>query len=146
MVSNGGDSSASALKSSLNGSFLPTDSFLHRLPYRTDLVAPTVFLITPRDGPRRQHTVHSRTVIVFAGTCLPSHSIAAVVYYCLLRIWYRCLFRDRHPTTGLYAIILYIHNAFTSATHTCCHLLRKTLLHNVWISHRSMNPGSMLKI
>jgi hypothetical protein len=39
-ASNSGDSSASGLKSSLNGGSLPTDPFLHRLPYRTDLVAP----------------------------------------------------------------------------------------------------------
>jgi hypothetical protein len=57
MASNSGDSSASALKSSLNGGSLPTDSFLHRLPFRTDLVAPVVFLITPRHGPHRQYTI-----------------------------------------------------------------------------------------
>jgi hypothetical protein len=43
-ASNIGDSSASALKSTLNGGSLPTD-----------LVAPVVFLITSRHGPRRQH-------------------------------------------------------------------------------------------
>jgi hypothetical protein len=32
-ASNNGDSSASVLKSSLNGGFPPTDCFLHRLPY-----------------------------------------------------------------------------------------------------------------
>jgi hypothetical protein len=52
---NSGDSSASELKSSLNGGSPGTDSFLHRLPYRTDLIAATVFLITPRHGPLRQH-------------------------------------------------------------------------------------------
>jgi hypothetical protein len=30
-------------------------SSLHRLPYRTDLVAPVVFSITPRHRPRRKH-------------------------------------------------------------------------------------------
>jgi hypothetical protein len=54
-ASNSGDSSASALKPSLNGSFLPTDPFLHRLPYRIDLVAPIVFLITAWHGTCRQH-------------------------------------------------------------------------------------------
>jgi hypothetical protein len=44
-ASNSGDSSASALKSPLN--VLPAAPFLHRLPYRTDLVAPNVFFITP---------------------------------------------------------------------------------------------------
>jgi hypothetical protein len=48
-ASNNGDSSASALKSSL-----------HSLPYRTDLVALTVFLITHWHDPHRQHNVHSR--------------------------------------------------------------------------------------
>jgi hypothetical protein len=50
-----GDTSTSALKSSLNGVWLPIVSLLHRLPYRTDLVAPVVILITSRHGPRRQH-------------------------------------------------------------------------------------------
>jgi hypothetical protein len=54
-ASNSGDSSASALKSSLNGGFLPTDCFLHSLPYRTDFVAPVIFLITPGDDLRRKH-------------------------------------------------------------------------------------------
>jgi hypothetical protein len=50
-----GDSSDSARKSFLNGGSPPTDSFLHRLRNRTDTVAPVVFLITPRHGPRREH-------------------------------------------------------------------------------------------
>jgi hypothetical protein len=54
-ASNSGDSSVSALKSSLNGGSLPTVPFLHRIPYRTDLVIPVVFLITPRHGLCRQH-------------------------------------------------------------------------------------------
>jgi hypothetical protein len=55
-ASNSEESSASALKSSLNGGCLPTDSFLHRLLYRTNLVAPVVFLGTARAA----NTVHSR--------------------------------------------------------------------------------------
>jgi hypothetical protein len=35
-ASNSGDFSASALNTSLNGGFLPTDSFLHRLPYSSN--------------------------------------------------------------------------------------------------------------
>jgi hypothetical protein len=54
-ASNNGYTFASGLKSPLNGSSLLTDTFLHRLPYKTDLVAPAVFLITSRHGPRRQH-------------------------------------------------------------------------------------------
>jgi hypothetical protein len=61
-ASNSEDSSASALKSCMNGGSLPTafhllqlTLFLHRLLYRTDLVAPIVFLTTPRHGPCRQH-------------------------------------------------------------------------------------------
>jgi hypothetical protein len=54
-VCNCGDSSASGLKSTLNGCFLPTVSFPHRLPYRNDLVAPIVFLTTPLHGPSRKH-------------------------------------------------------------------------------------------
>jgi hypothetical protein len=53
---NSNDSSASALKSNLNGGSLPTDSFLHRLLYRTDLVGSVVFLVIPRHGPRRHRS------------------------------------------------------------------------------------------
>jgi hypothetical protein len=41
MASNSGDSSGSALKSSLNGSSLLTASLLHRLPYRSPLYGPS---------------------------------------------------------------------------------------------------------
>jgi hypothetical protein len=92
MASNTGDSSASTLKSSLIGGSFPTVSFLHGLPYRTDLVAPTVFFTTPWHGPRRQHTAHSRMLTVSAGTCFPSRSLVAAVYSCLLRIC--CLATD----------------------------------------------------
>jgi hypothetical protein len=54
-ASNNGYSSASVLKSALSCGSLATASFPHRLPYRTDLVAPTVFLITPLHGPSRKH-------------------------------------------------------------------------------------------
>jgi hypothetical protein len=50
-ASNSGNSSASTLKSSMNGGSIPTVPLLHRLPYRTDSVAPTVFLITLPHGP-----------------------------------------------------------------------------------------------
>jgi hypothetical protein len=43
-ASNNGDSSASALKSSLNGGSLATDPFLHKRSYCTDFVTPIVFL------------------------------------------------------------------------------------------------------
>jgi hypothetical protein len=80
-ASNSGDSSASDLKSSLNVGSLPTDSFLHSLPYRTDLDATVVFLITPRHGPRRKHAIHCHVLIVPTGM------------------------RSRHPATGLHATI-----------------------------------------
>jgi hypothetical protein len=41
-----------AFKSSLNGGSLPTPSFLHRLPYRTDLVA-AILLKAPLHGTSR---------------------------------------------------------------------------------------------
>jgi hypothetical protein len=59
MASDSGYSSASASKSPLNGGSIPTDSFIHRLRYSIDLVAPVVFLITPRHG-QRSNTVKSR--------------------------------------------------------------------------------------
>jgi hypothetical protein len=43
------------LKSSLNGSSLPTASFPHRLPYRTDLVAPVIYITAPMHGPSGKH-------------------------------------------------------------------------------------------
>jgi hypothetical protein len=104
---NNGDSSASSLKSSLNGGSLPTTSSFHRLPYRTDLVVPIVFLITPQHGPRRQHTMHSRMLTVSAEMCLPRRSVAAAVYSWLLRTCCLstdvvfCLFRDRCPETNV---------------------------------------------
>jgi hypothetical protein len=54
-ASNNGYSSASALWSYLNGDYLPAASFPHRLPYTTDSVVPTVFIITPLHGPSRKH-------------------------------------------------------------------------------------------
>jgi hypothetical protein len=92
--SNRGDSSASALKFCLNGGSLPTDSLLHSLPHRTDLVAPIVFLITPRHGPITQH-LHSHRLTVSAGMSLPKCSLAVAVYSCLLRIC--CLATDVVP-------------------------------------------------
>jgi hypothetical protein len=57
MASKSGDCSASALKSFLNVGSLPTVPFLHRLLYRTDLVASIVLLIT-------LYTVPNSTFIV----------------------------------------------------------------------------------
>jgi hypothetical protein len=54
-ASNSGDYSAPAHKSALNGGSIPTPSVLHSLSYRTNLVAPAVFLITLRHGPLRPH-------------------------------------------------------------------------------------------
>jgi hypothetical protein len=53
------DSSASTLKSSLNGSFFQTDSFLHNPSYKTEFIAPIILLITPGDGLRRKHRLFS---------------------------------------------------------------------------------------
>jgi hypothetical protein len=59
MASNSGNSAASAVKSSLNSGSLPIDSFLHSLPYRTDLLSPAVFLITAHVD----NSFRSRTLI-----------------------------------------------------------------------------------
>jgi hypothetical protein len=68
---NSGDSSASRAQ------VLPS-----RFQYRTDcqlsteLVAPILFFITPRRGPRRQHPVSPvACVTVATGTCLPIRSL-----------------------------------------------------------------------
>jgi hypothetical protein len=84
-ASNSGDSSASALKCSLNGGSPPTDNFLHRLPYRTDLVAPIVFLITPRYGPRPQHSSFSYANR-FRGNVFTEPFPSSSRLSCLLRI------------------------------------------------------------
>jgi hypothetical protein len=63
--------------------------------YRTDLVAPTVFLATPRHRPRIQHRSSVACVSIAAGTCLPSRSLAAALYSCLLSIC--CLATDVVP-------------------------------------------------
>jgi hypothetical protein len=87
-ASNSGNSSASVLKSSLNGCFLPTDSFLHSLPYRTDLVAPIVFLITPRHGPSRKLVSISTSIVapgfIALGTCLPRRCLEMGLVYLLI--------------------------------------------------------------
>jgi hypothetical protein len=105
-VSNSGNPTALALKFSLNGGSLPTDSFLHRLPYRTDLVAPIVFLITPRHGPRRKHAVHS-LMLTFPAAISPRHpatgSVTPFIKNPLPQ--QRSLFHDRHPATGLHATL-----------------------------------------
>jgi hypothetical protein len=93
-TSNIWDSSASAIKSSLKGGSLQTAPFLHSLPYRTDLVAPVVFLITPGHGPRR-HRSSVTCVSTAARTCLRSRFLAADVSSCLLRIF--CLETDVVP-------------------------------------------------
>jgi hypothetical protein len=79
-----GYSSASGLRSSLNGGSLPTASFVHRLPNRTDVVAPVVFLITSLQTDQVENTVSKSTCIVAcisvaSGMCLPSHCLATAV-------------------------------------------------------------------
>jgi hypothetical protein len=102
-ASNSGDSSASTFKSSLNGGSLPTDSFLHRLPCRTDLVVPVFFLITPRHGPRRQHTVYSRMLTVSAGMCSRHPTTVCVTPFIKnLLPHQRALFRYHYPATGVH--------------------------------------------
>jgi hypothetical protein len=90
-ASNNGETSATALKCFLNGVSLPTVSFLHRFPYRTDLVAPmsSLYLLGMAHV---DNTVHFRMLTISTGTFLPKRSLAATIYSCLLRIW--CLATD----------------------------------------------------
>jgi hypothetical protein len=87
-VSNSGDYSASARKSSLNGGFLPTVPFLHSLLYRTNSVAPVVFLITPLHGANIEHSFQHYSIIACvsatAGTCLPSRCLDTALVYLLI--------------------------------------------------------------
>jgi hypothetical protein len=80
MASISGWSSASGLRSFLNRGCLQTASFLHRLPYRTDLVAPVVLLITPGYGTYRQHTVHSH-IIIRVGMCSRHPAVGCVTLF-----------------------------------------------------------------
>jgi hypothetical protein len=69
-----------AFKSSPSGGSLPTTCFPHRLPYRTDKVAPIIFLCADRV----ENTVSNSTSIVAyvsiaAGTCLPSRCLGTNV-------------------------------------------------------------------
>jgi hypothetical protein len=72
-----------------------TVPFHHSLPYRTNLDAPVVFLITPRYDPRRQHRSFLYEYPFASGTCLPSRSLTVVVYSFLLTIC--CLATDVVP-------------------------------------------------
>jgi hypothetical protein len=113
-ASNNGDSSASALKSTLNAGSLPTDCFLHRLLYRSDLVAPVVFFITSEHGPRRQQLSFSyvyplqrervppssRHLFLRIKNLLPSNRRRSVI--CFLAIAYkRILFQSRSLATAV---------------------------------------------
>jgi hypothetical protein len=72
-------------------------------PFHTNLLVfssppdyqPRPLLITSRHGPRRKHRSSVACVSVAAGTWLPSRSIVAAVYSCLLRLC--CLATDVVP-------------------------------------------------
>jgi hypothetical protein len=70
-ASNSGDSSASALKSSL-----------HSLPYKIDLVDPFMFLLTPLHGPSRKH------------------SFQEYLYCCMRICWHDNVFTEPLPRNG----------------------------------------------
>jgi hypothetical protein len=85
--SNNGYSSASGLSNPLSTAAplqLCSVSFLHCLLYRTDLV--TTNCLPYKSSARRAQTTPFILVSVAGGTCLPSRSLAAAVYSCLLRI------------------------------------------------------------
>jgi hypothetical protein len=56
-------------------------SFLHRLPQRTGLVAPIIFVITPRYGPSRKLRSSVACISVAAGTCKPSRCPETALLY-----------------------------------------------------------------
>jgi hypothetical protein len=64
-----------AVISSLNCGSLPSDSFPHSLPYRSDSVAPNVFLTTPLQGTSRKHRFQQ-----FPCCCMRIRCSGCVVY------------------------------------------------------------------
>jgi hypothetical protein len=89
-----------SLKSSLNGCCFPAASFLHRLPYRTELVAPIFFLTTPRHGPHRNNPFPAVLLLLLVDSLLRDRVYRAVAYKCL---WYIRLSRGRRVVTVLHA-------------------------------------------
>jgi hypothetical protein len=77
--------------------YLSSESFHHRLPYRTDLIVPVVFLITPRHGPRRKHRSSFAVQLFLLNCCL--------LRICCLTTDVALLFRGRCLQTGVYATI-----------------------------------------
>jgi hypothetical protein len=76
---------------------------LHILPYRTDLVAPVVFLIIPRPGPRRNTPFPTVPLLLRVDTLLRELVYRAVAQK---RPWYIRASRGRYIATALHAIIL----------------------------------------
>jgi hypothetical protein len=114
-ASNNRDSSASSLTSSLKDGFLPSAPFLPSLRYRTDLVAPVVFLITPRHGPHTKHSfqqyLYCCMLSVAAGTycletnivtdpfarngCFSGSTVLALIQYAAI-LWYQKTWINHH--------------------------------------------------
>jgi hypothetical protein len=77
-------------------------SFLHRLKYKTDLVAPVVFKITPRCGPRRNSPFPTVRLLLRVDSLLRELVYRAVA---LKRLWDISLSRGRRMVTALHATI-----------------------------------------
>jgi hypothetical protein len=98
-----------------------------RLQYRTDLVVPIFFLITPRHGPRRRPRSSSTSIVacfsIAAGKCLPSHCLETLWYICLSRS--RCIVTAVHPT--IYSISYSVFLSYILSTVYLClrHLLNR---------------------
>jgi hypothetical protein len=77
-------------------------SSLHRLPYGTNMVAPVVFKITPRHGPRRSVPFPTVSLQLRADSLLRERVYRVVA---CKRCWYICLSRDRRIVMALHATI-----------------------------------------
>jgi hypothetical protein len=103
---------ASGLKFSLNGGSLPTACFVYNwlaaihinvLVFSSPLISLTLSLAyNISHGRRIKHRFSVARVSVEAGTCLPSRSLAVVVYSCSLRIC--CLSTDVVPLIVLQSL------------------------------------------
>jgi hypothetical protein len=84
-------------------------SYLHSLPCRTQLVAPTVLIINSQHRRLRKHCSIAACILVAAGICLPSccpEMGCMTPFINNLLLQQQVSFRDHYPATGLHVTLL----------------------------------------